>query len=77
VVDEQFVIGVEEHQVLNCRKLNKMQKMSFAKQADNLVKQFGFKCFIGVSLLEMEYAKNEAEYLLEVFKPMFEDDKLI
>jgi len=48
--------------------------MSFAKQADSLVKEYGFKCFIGVSLLEMEYAKNEAQYLLEVFRPMFDED---
>ena len=57
--------------MLNCKKGDQSQQMSRARLMNNLVKQHGFEGFIGISLLEMEYSKNEAEYLLNVLKPMF------
>lgn len=49
--------------------------MSRARLCDKLAKEHGFKSYIGISLLEMEYHQNEAEYLLKVLQPLFSETK--
>jgi len=46
--------------------------MSRARIADKVAKDNGFSGgYIGISLLEMEYNKNEAEYLLNILQPLY------
>lgn len=47
--------------------------MSKSRQIDQIVKDNGYSGgYIGISLLEMEYSVNEAEYILKLLKPMYE-----
>lgn len=72
VVDNKFVIEIEDNAMINFKKNNQLSHMARARLADKLVKENGFEGYIGISLLEMEYHKNEAEYLLNVLRPMSE-----
>ena len=45
--------------------------MSKGRLQDKLVKEKGYKQYIGISYIEMEYQSNEAEYLLDVLNPIF------
>ena len=71
VVDSEYIIEIEENATVNFRKGDKLQMMSRGRQAEALAKAHGFKGYIGVSLLEMEYHHNEAEYLLKVLAPLY------
>lgn len=73
VVDSEYLIEIEENTMVNFRKGNELRPMSRARQAEALAKEHGFKGYIGVSLLEMEYHQNEAEYLLKVLAPLYPD----
>ena len=46
--------------------------MSRGRLSNDLLKNLGYGGYIGISYVEMEYAKNEAEYLLEVMKPIYD-----
>lgn len=60
--------------MLNFRKGQVLHGMARARLADTIAQEHGFKGYIGVSLLEMEYAENEAAYLLKALKPIFENE---
>lgn len=76
VVDDTFIIEVEEHNMINYQKGSNLAHMSRARLADTIAKEHGFKGgYIGVSILEMEYHKNEAEYLLNVLRPLHTQTK--
>ena len=46
--------------------------MARGRLASKLVKENGYEGYICISLLEMESSRNEAEYLLKVLNPVFE-----
>lgn len=72
VVDDKFIIEVEEHNMVNFQKGEKLSHMSRARLADTIAKEHGYSGgYIGISILEMEYNQNEAEYLLNVLRPMY------
>ena len=50
--------------------------MARGRLASKLVKENGYEGYICISLLEMEYSQNEAEYLLKVLNPVFEQSWL-
>lgn len=71
VVDDSFIIEIEEHNMLNFQKGEKLSHMSRARLADAIAKEHGFSGgYIGLSVLEMEYSRNEAEYLLNALRPL-------
>ena len=54
------------------KKEDELNLLSRGRLINNLVRKNGYSGYIGISLLEMEYAQNEAEYILKVMKPMYE-----
>jgi hypothetical protein len=71
VVDNEYLIEIEENMMVNYRKGKDLKHMARARLADRIAKEHGYKGYIGISLLEMEYHQNEAEYLLKVLSPLY------
>ena len=55
VVDKSYVIEIEENSMLNFSKADSLKHMARARKADQIAKEHGYKGYIGISLLEMEY----------------------
>lgn len=55
VVDKEYIIEIDENILVNYKKGDDLRHMARARQADKIAKEHGYKGYIGVSLLEMEY----------------------
>lgn len=68
VVDSKFLVEIDENNMLNFKKSKNGESklMSRGRLANELAQSHGYSGgYIGLSLLEMEYSQNEAEYLLK------------
>jgi len=73
VVDDKFVVEIDENSAIHRKTPSGLKLLSRGRLANELAVKAGYSGgYIGISLLEMEYEKNEAEYLLKVLKPVFE-----
>ena len=75
IVDKKWIVEIDENSMLNFRKGDEVHGMARARLATKVAQEHGFKGYIGVSLLEMEYSQNEAAYLLKSLGPIFEEIK--
>ena len=74
VVDGNWVIEIHDNAMCNFQKKSDkklLAPMARGRLCNNLVKQHGYQGYIGISLVEMEYSPNEAEYLLSCLSPVF------
>ena len=72
VIDDKFIIEIDENSAIHRKSSSGLKLLSRGRLANELAVQAGYSGgYIGISLLEMEYEKNEAEYLLKVLKPIF------
>ena len=74
VVNSKYLIEIDENNLLNYKngKTDESKSMSRGRLADQLAQSHGYSGYIGISLLEMEYSQNEAEYLLKQLQPLFD-----
>jgi hypothetical protein len=72
LVDGKFAIEVLDNYPIHFVSAKGVEKlMSRGRLVEEILGEEGME-YVGISLLEMEYAKNEAEYLLGVTKKLFE-----
>ena len=72
VVDDKWVIELFENATAHyIDEQGQYKLITRGRVADQLVKDNSYKGYIAISYLEMEYSKNEAEYLLKVLNPVF------
>lgn len=73
VIDGKFLVEIDENSAIHRKTPAGLKLLSRGRLAHELALKAGYSGgYIGISLLEMEYEKNEAEYLLKVMKPVFE-----
>jgi hypothetical protein len=73
VVDDKFVVEIDENSAIHRKTPSGLKLLSRGRLANELAIKAGYSGgYIGISLLEMEYEKNEAEYLLKVLNPVFQ-----
>ena len=68
VVNSKFLIEIDENNMLNYKKAKtgETKLMSRGRICNQIAQSHGYSGgYIGISLLEMEYSQNEAEYLLK------------
>lgn len=72
VIDDKFVVEIDENSAIHRKTPSGLKLLSRGRLANELAIKAGYSGgYIGISLLEMEYEKNEAEYLLKVLNPVF------